>query len=84
MDDELLTAVAEALRGTGVTDPRAVLATADAALRVLGRDRCTHSKPLHLQYHVRPVRGCAWCHPGEVAKARRRRTVTVPVRDGLL
>lgn len=36
MDDPLLTAVAGALREHGVTDPKAVLAAADAAPRKSG------------------------------------------------
>lgn len=83
MDDPLLTAVAEALREHGVTDPKAVLAAADAAERILGRDRCVCRQPVHLQHHLSPVPGCPWCQPATVPKARKRGAATVPT-DGLL
>lgn len=83
MDDELLTAVAGALRENGVTDPRAVMAAADAAVRVLGRDRCVCRQAAHVQHHNAPVDGCSWCKPGKVPKARKRGTETVPT-GGLL
>lgn len=61
MDDPLLTAVAEALRGHGVTEPRAVLAAADAAVRVLGRDRCVCRQSVHAAHHLTFVPDCPWC-----------------------
>lgn len=61
MDDPLLTAVAEALREHDVTDPRAVIAAADAAERVLGRDRCVCRQSVHSAHHRTRVDGCPWC-----------------------
>lgn len=83
MDDPLLTAVAEALRENGVTDPRAVLAAADAAVSVLGRDRCVCRQAAHVQHHDAPVDGCSWCKPGCARKPKKRGTTTVPT-GGLL
>lgn len=79
MDDSLLTAVAEALREHGVTDPKAVLAAAGAAERVLGRDRCVHSRAAHAQHHCTVVDGCPWCAKAGPVK----RAATVPT-GGLL
>lgn len=81
MDDELLTAVSEALRVHGVTDPRAVVAAADAAVRVLGRDRCVCRRSVHLQHHDTPVDRCPWCSPAIVPKPRKRSMETVPTND---
>jgi len=78
MDDPLLTAVGKALLEHGVTDPRAVMAAADAAVRVLGRDRCVCRQAAHVQHHDAPVEGCSWCKPGKVPAPRRRGTSTVP------
>jgi hypothetical protein len=83
MDDPLLTAIGEALRGRGISDPRAVMAAADAAVRVLGRDRCVCRQAAHVQHHEAPVECCSWCKPGKVPKARKRGTETVPT-GGLL
>lgn len=83
MDDPLLTAVAEALREHGISDPRAVLAAADAATRVLGRDRCVCRQAAHVQHHDVPVECCSWCKPGAAPKTRKRGTETVPT-GGLL
>lgn len=83
MDDPLLTAVAKALRGHGITDPHAVMDAAEAAERVLGRDRCTHSRAIHNQHHHAPVDGCPYCAPRAVPKTRKSGTETVPT-GGLL
>lgn len=83
-DDPLLTAVAQALREHGVTDPRAVLAAADAAVRVLGRDRCVCRQSVHAQHHHTPVDRCPWCMKGAAPPVQRKPgTVTVPT-GGLL
>lgn len=73
-DDPLLTAVAEALREHGVTDPQAVLAAAGAAERILGRDRCIHSRAVHNEHHLTVVDGCPWCTKTGPSKS----TATVP------
>lgn len=83
MDDELLTAVAEALRAHGVTDPQAVISAADAAVRVLGRDRCTHSRAVHDRHHITPVDGCPYCSRNIPPQIRKFGTSTVPT-GGLL
>ena len=83
VDDPLLTAIAEALRECGVTDPRAVIAAADAAVRVLGRDRCVCRQAAHVQHHEVPVEGCSWCKPGAARKPGKQGTATVPT-GGLL
>lgn len=82
-DDPLLTAVAEALREHGVTDPNAVTSAACAAVRVLGRDRCTHSRAVHNRHHETPVERCPYCTPGAVPKPRKRGVKEVPT-GGLL
>lgn len=83
MDDPLLTAISEALRTHGVDDPRAVLAAADAAVRVLGRDRCTHSLAVHNAHHLTLVDHCPYCTPAIGAPPPARRMSTVPTQ-GLL
>lgn len=85
MDDPLLTAVAEALREHGVTDPRAVLAASDAAVRILGRDRCVCRQGVHQEHHLTFVPGCPWCSSpaGAAPKPRKSGTETVPT-GGLL
>ena len=83
MDDELLTAIAGELRSYGIDHPQAVLAVADVAVRILGRDRCVCRQPMHVQHHLTPVDGCPWCKPGSVPAPRLRRTDTVPT-GGLL
>jgi hypothetical protein len=77
--------MAEALRRHGVTDPKAVIAAADAAVLVLGKDRCICRRDVHAQHHHSPVDRCPWCHPAAVPKARKRKsgTDTVPTQ-GLL
>jgi uncharacterized Fe-S cluster protein YjdI len=82
-DDPLLTAVAVALREHGVDDPRTVLAAADAAVRVLGRDRCVCKRAVHAEHHLTPVARCPWCAPDAAPVPRARQTVTVPT-SGLL
>ncbi|MFD1308992.1 hypothetical protein [Streptomyces kaempferi] len=49
--------------GLVVDDPRNIAAAASlAAIRILGRDRCVHSKAVHNTHHVgSPVPDCAWC-----------------------
>ncbi len=44
-------------------DPRNIAAAAaGAALAILGRDRCTHSKATHNAHHKPgPVHDCPWC-----------------------
>lgn len=44
-------------------DPRNIAAAASlAAIRILGRDRCVHSKAIHNDHHTdSPVPDCAWC-----------------------
>lgn len=84
MDDPLLTAVAEALREHGVTDPKAVIAAADAAELVLGRDRCVCRQSVHAAHHRTRVNGCPWCSKSTAAPAPRKiGTATVPT-GGLL
>lgn len=83
MDDPLLTAVARALREHGVTDPKAVMDAADAAVRVLGRDRCIHSRAVHNEHHAAPVDRCPYCSPRAVPKPKKSGTETVPT-GGLL
>lgn len=83
MDDPLLTAVAEALREHGVTDPKAAIAAADAAERILGRDRCVCRQSVHAAHHRTRVDGCSWCSPAAVPAPRRSDAVTVPT-GGLL
>jgi DNA-binding helix-hairpin-helix protein with protein kinase domain len=84
-DDPLLTSIAQALREHGITDPRAVLSAADAAVRVLGRDRCICRQAVHVQHHHTPVDRCPWCAKAAAAPppARKPSTVTVPT-GGLL
>ena len=83
MDEELLNAVAEALREHGVMEPKAVMAAASAAASVLGHDRCVCRQAVHLRHHDAPVERCPWCRPGEVPAPRKRGTSTVPT-GGLL
>lgn len=83
MDDELLTALAEALRAHGVADARAVIAAADVAVRILGRDRCVCRQTVHAQHHATEVAGCPWCRPGQTPSPGRRKTADVPTQ-GLL
>lgn len=83
MDDPLLTAVAEALREHGVTDPRAVIAAADAAELVLGRDRCVCRQSVHAAHHRTRVDGCPWCSNAAAPVPRKGGTSTVPT-GGLL
>jgi hypothetical protein len=82
VDDPLLTAVAEALREHGVTDPKAVFAAAGAAERVLGRDRCVCRQSVHVRHHRTTVDGCPWCAKAAAA-LRESSTATVPT-GGLL
>ena len=83
MDDPLLTSVAEALRKHGVTDPKAVIAAADAAELVLGRDRCVCRQGVHAAHHRTRVDGCPWCSPRATPKPKKSWTETVPT-GGLL
>lgn len=82
MDDELLTALADALRAHGIADARAVIAAADVAVRILGRDRCV-CRPAAHAHHAAPVANCPWCRPDACPAPRRRRTDDVPT-GGLL
>lgn len=83
MDDELLTAIAGELRTHGIDNPQAVLAVADVAVRILGRDRCVCRKAVHLQHHDTPVDRCPWCRPAAVPAPKPRGMDTVPT-GGLL
>lgn len=85
MDDELLTAVAQALREHGITDPKAVIAASDAAVRVLGRDRCVCRQGVHREHHHTFVPGCPWCSKpaGAATAAGKSGADTVPT-GGLL
>ncbi|WP_225825634.1 hypothetical protein [Streptomyces naphthomycinicus] len=59
-DDPLHTALTEALRPHGITNPAAIHAAAHAAIQILGRDRCTHYRATHDDHHHTPVDGCPW------------------------
>ncbi|MFF7308128.1 hypothetical protein [Streptomyces sp. NPDC008137] len=61
MTDPLHTALAAALAPYGITDPAAITAAADAAVAVLGRDRCTCRAAIHNEHHHTAVDGCPWC-----------------------
>jgi DNA-binding helix-hairpin-helix protein with protein kinase domain len=83
MNDPLLTALTTALAGHGITDPAAVTAAANAAVSVLGRDRCVCQRAIHSQHHHSPVPGCPWCTPAQPPQPARPGTDDVPTR-GLL
>lgn len=59
--DPLLAALAATLAAHGITDPDTVTAAADAAVTVLGRDRCVCRASVHQQHHHTAVNGCPWC-----------------------
>lgn len=61
MTDPLLTALTAALAPHGVTDPAAITAAANAAVAVLGRDRCVCRASVHAEHHATAVDGCPWC-----------------------
>ncbi|MFJ5973553.1 hypothetical protein [Streptomyces sp. NPDC093060] len=61
LDDPLYVAIAAALRDHGITQLAAIQAAVDAALDVLGRDRCIHDSRIHNDHHHTPVDGCPWC-----------------------
>jgi hypothetical protein len=85
VDDELLTALAEALREHGVANARAVLAVADVAVRILGRDRCVCRRAVHDAHHAATVERCPYCSPGTMPAPRRgRRSTEVVPTQGLL
>ncbi|MFI6032990.1 hypothetical protein ACIBBD_02170 [Streptomyces sp. NPDC051315] len=54
-------AITAALADHGINHPAAVEAAVQAAVAVLGRDRCTHDRNIHTQHHRTPVHGCPWC-----------------------
>jgi hypothetical protein len=58
---DLHTAITAALAEHGINHPAAVEATVQAAVAVLGRDRCTHSQGVHADHHRTPVDNCPWC-----------------------
>lgn len=62
--DPLYVALATALTPYGPVTHTAIRDAADAALRVLGGDRCTHQADTHQQHHTSPVDGCPWCAAG--------------------
>lgn len=82
-EDPLLTAVAEALREHGISDPQAVLAAAAAAVRVLGRDRCVCRQSVHATHHLTLVPGCPWCAK-PAAKVPKQNAVEEVPTGGLL
>ncbi|MGY1579186.1 hypothetical protein [Streptomyces sp. MN13] len=75
MTDPLLQALADALAAHGVTNPAAVTAAANAAITVLGRDRCVCRQATHAQHHHAPAPGCPWC-------AKAAETPPLPPRPG--
>jgi DNA-binding helix-hairpin-helix protein with protein kinase domain len=59
--DPLHAALAAVLARHGITDPDAVTDAADAAVAVLGRDRCTCRASVHDEHHHTVVDDCPWC-----------------------
>ena len=87
MTDPLLTALTVALAPHGVSDPAAITAAANAAVAVLGRDRCVCRASVHQQHHQTVVDGCPWCAKTAEAKPAAEPAVggmdTVPTGDVL-
>jgi len=83
VNDPLLAALTTALAEHGVTDPEAVTGAANAAVAVLGRDRCVCRRTVHDQHHAAPVPGCPWCTPAQPRLPTRPGTDDVPT-GGLL
>ncbi|WP_432136795.1 hypothetical protein, partial [Streptomyces sp. bgisy154] len=61
LPDGLIAAIGDALTPHGPTSTTAIHDAAQAAIRVLGTDRCTHHSDTHHKHHTSPVNGCPWC-----------------------
>ncbi|MFD5814379.1 hypothetical protein [Streptomyces sp. NPDC127038] len=59
--DPLHTALTRTLAAHGITNPVLAAALTDTAVRILGRDRCTHHWDTHDQHHPTTVTDCPWC-----------------------
>jgi hypothetical protein len=82
--DPLTQALADALAAHGITDPAAIQVAAEAAVAVLGRDRCTCRAATHHQHHQAPVDGCPWCTPAPTIRPARQPAVTDVQAGGVL